>query len=78
MHQTTLSLQRLQSIALAQRPELQRAQRRVEAEKARLQLANRQWFADPAVNVKAQRYNDASQAVSEVDVGVSGSGSVRR
>lgn len=78
MHQTMLSLQRLQSIALAQRPELQRAQRRVEAEKARLQLANRQWFADPAVNVKAQRYNDASQAVSEVDVGVSGSGSVRR
>jgi outer membrane protein TolC len=71
MHETTLSLQRLQSIALAQRPELQRAQRRVEAEKARLQLANRQWFADPAVNVKAQRYNDASQAVSEVDVGVS-------
>lgn len=78
MHQTMLSLQRLQSIALAQRPGLQRAQRRVEAEKARLQLANRQWFADPAVNVKAQRYNDASQAVSEVDVGVSGSGSVRR
>jgi outer membrane protein TolC len=71
MHEATLSLQRLQSIALAQRPELQRAQRRVEAEKARLQLANRQWFADPAVNVKAQRYNDASQAVSEVDVGVS-------
>jgi len=34
-------------------------------------LANRQWFPDPALNVKAQRYNEAAQAVSEVDVGVS-------
>ena len=71
MHETTLSPERWEAIALAQRPELQRARRRVEAEKARLQLANRQWFPDPALNVKAQRYNDASQAVSEVDVGVS-------
>ena len=71
MHETQLSPERWQAIALAQRPELQRAQRRLEAEKARFQLANRQWFPDPALNVKAQRYNDASQAVSEVDVGVS-------
>ena len=65
-----LSLQSLQAIALAQRPEVQRAQRRVEAEKARLQLAHRQWLADPAVNVKAQRYNSAAEAISEVDVGI--------
>ena len=66
-----LSLQSLQTIALAQRPEVQRAQRRVAAEKARLQVANRQWFPDPAVNVKAQRYNSAAEAVSEVDLGMS-------
>jgi outer membrane protein TolC len=70
-NEPSLSLQTLQAIALAQRPEMQRAQRRLETEKARLQVANRQWFADPAVNVKAQRYNSAEQAVSEVDVGVS-------
>jgi cobalt-zinc-cadmium efflux system outer membrane protein len=67
----TLSLQKLQAIALTQRPELQRAQDRIDAERARLELANRQWFPDPALNVKTQRYNDAAQGVSEVDVGVS-------
>ena len=66
-----LSLAKLQTIALAQRPELQRARDRIDAERFRLELAHRQWFPDPALNVKAQRYNDAAQAVSEVDVGVS-------
>jgi outer membrane protein TolC len=65
------SLQSLQTTALAQRPEIHKAQRRVEAEKARLQLANRQWLPDPAVNVKAQRYNSAAEGISEVDVGLS-------
>jgi outer membrane protein TolC len=67
----TLSLQKLQNIALAQRPEMQRAQDRVDAERFRSELARRQWFPDPALNIKAQRYNDAAQAISEVDVGVS-------
>src|SRR5262245_28818114 len=66
-----LSIGTLQNIALTQRPELQRAQDRLEAERFRSELARRQWFPDPALNVKAQRYNDAAQAVSEVDVGVS-------
>ncbi len=66
-----LSLEELQAMALALRPELRRAQDRIDAEKFRLELANRQWFPDPALNVKAQRYNSAAQAVSEVDVGVS-------
>jgi outer membrane protein TolC len=65
------SLEMLQASAIALRPELRRAQNRVDAEKFRLELANRQWFPDPALNVKAQRYNSAAQAVSEVDVGVS-------
>lgn len=67
----TLSLETLQTSAIAFRPELRRAQNRVDAERFRLELANRQWFPDPALNVKAQRYNSAAQAVSEVDVGVS-------
>ena len=67
----TLSLESLQRSAIALRPELRRAQSRIDAEKFRLELANRQWFPDPALNVKAQRYNSAAQAVSEVDVGVS-------
>ncbi|HKP01936.1 MAG TPA: TolC family protein [Chthoniobacterales bacterium] len=65
------SLPQLQAMALAARPEVQRAQSRVDAEKFRVQLANRQWVPDPTVNVQAQRYNEASQAVSELDVGVS-------
>jgi outer membrane protein, heavy metal efflux system len=65
------SLEALQAGAIALRPELRRAQNRVDAERFRLELANRQWFPDPALNVKAQRYNSAAQAVSEVDVGVS-------
>jgi outer membrane protein, heavy metal efflux system len=65
------SLERLQAFTLVLRPELQRAQSLVNAEKFRLQLANRQWFPDPRLNVKAQRYNAASQVVSELDVGIS-------
>jgi outer membrane protein TolC len=65
------SLPTSQVVALNARPEVQRAQNRVETEKFRLELANRQRFPDPMVNVQAQRYNAAKEAVSEVDVGVS-------
>jgi outer membrane protein TolC len=65
------SLQALQAAALSARPEMQRAQNRVEAERFRVELANRQWFPDPTLDVQAQRYNEAGQAVSELDVGVS-------
>ena len=65
------SLQVLQAVALSARPEMQRAQNRVEAERFRVELANRQRFPDPTLDVQAQRYNEAGQAVSELDVGVS-------
>ena len=65
------SLQALQAVALSARPEMHRAQNRVEAEKFRVELANRQWFPDPTLDVQAQRYNEAGQAVSELDVGLS-------
>jgi len=66
-----VSPERLEALALTNRPEIVMAQRRIEAEKARLQLAKRQWISDPMVNVTAQRYNVTSQAVNEVDVGIS-------
>src|SRR6266496_3468040 len=61
------SLQALQAVALSARPEMQRAQNRVEAERFRVELANRQWFSDPTLDVQAQRYNQAGQAVHELE-----------
>src|SRR5260370_19627947 len=65
------SLQTLQACSLRARPEIQRAQNRVEAERFRVELAKRESFPDPTIDVQAQRYNEAGQAVSELDVGVS-------
>jgi cobalt-zinc-cadmium efflux system outer membrane protein len=66
-----LSASRLRSITLAQRPEVQMARAKIEGEKSKLQLAQRAWIPDPALVVKGQRYNDAAEAVSELDAGVS-------
>src|SRR5262245_5100862 len=62
---------RLQSITLAQRPEVQMARAKINGEKSKLQLAHRAWIPDPAVSIKGQRYNDAAEAVSELDAGLS-------
>src|SRR2546423_898801 len=66
-----LSATRLRAIALAQRPEVQMARAKIDEEKSKLQLAQRAWIPDPALMVKGQRYNDAAEAVSEFDAGVS-------
>lgn len=66
-----LSLTRLRSVTLAQRPEVQMARAKIDGEKSKLQLAHRAWIPDPALMVKGQRYNDAAEAVSELDAGVS-------
>ncbi len=65
------SIDKLRALTLEFRPEVRIAATRIEREKANLQLARREWIPDPAVVVEAQRYNDASQAVSELDAGVS-------
>ena len=67
----SLSTSSLHAITLAQRPEVQMARAKIDAEKSKLQLAHRAWIPDPAVIVKGQRYNDAAEAVSELDAGVS-------
>jgi len=66
-----LSATSLRTITLAQRPEVQMARAKIEGEKSKLQLAHRAWIPDPALMVKGQRYNDAAEAVSELDAGVS-------
>jgi outer membrane protein TolC len=66
-----LSVSRLHTITLAQRPEVQMARAKIDGEKSKLQLARRAWIPDPALMVKGQRYNDAAEAVSELDAGVS-------
>jgi outer membrane protein, heavy metal efflux system len=66
-----LSATRLHAITLAQRPEVKMARAKIEGEKSKLQLAHRAWIPDPALMVKGQRYNDAAEAVSELDAGVS-------
>jgi len=71
INEANLSLSRLRAITLAQRPEVQMAHAKIDSEKSKLQLARRAWIPDPALMLKGQRYNDASQAVSELDAGVS-------
>jgi len=66
-----LSVTRLRVVTLAQRPEVQMARAKIDGEKSKLQLAHRAWIPDPAVSIKGQRYNDAAEAVSELDAGVS-------
>jgi len=66
-----LSVSGLRTITLAQRPEVQMARAKIDGEKSKLQLAHRAWIPDPALMVKGQRYNDAAEAVSELDAGVS-------
>jgi cobalt-zinc-cadmium efflux system outer membrane protein len=66
-----LSLTQLRTTTLAKRPEVQMARAKIDGEKSKLQLAHRAWIPDPALMVKGQRYNDAAEAVSELDAGVS-------
>jgi outer membrane protein TolC len=66
-----MSMEEARAIALANRPEIKIAQAKIDMEKSRLGLARRNWIPDPAIKVEAQRYNDAAQAASEVDAGVS-------
>ncbi len=65
------SVERLRSLIFSNRPEVRMAEAGVAAAKAKLELAKREWIPDPALSIQAQRYNGASQAASEVGVGVS-------
>ena len=66
-----LDVESLRRLMLRDRPELRRESARVAGAAAKVELAGREWIPDPTVSVGAQRYNDASQAVSELTAGVS-------
>ncbi len=70
-HAVLPPVERLRTLVLSNRPEVRMAEAGVAAAKAKLELARRDWFPDPALSLQAQRYNGASQAVSEVGAGVS-------
>jgi outer membrane protein TolC len=63
--------ERLRQLALTNRPEVREAQAKVSAAKSKLELAKREWIPDPAISLEADRYNAASQVVSQVAGGVS-------
>jgi cobalt-zinc-cadmium efflux system outer membrane protein len=64
-------VERLRQLTLSNRPEVRQAQAMVAQAVAKAQLARREWIPDPSVSVGAQHYNGGSQAVSELDAGVS-------
>lgn len=66
-----LSLPNLEGLALANRPELVMAQRKIDAAEARLREARKQWIPEPSIRVEADRYNGAAQAISEIEAGFS-------
>jgi outer membrane protein, heavy metal efflux system len=65
------SAERLRQLVLTNRPEVREAQAKVTIAKAKLELAKREWIPDPTVSLEAERYNAASQFVSQVGGGVS-------
>jgi cobalt-zinc-cadmium efflux system outer membrane protein len=65
------SLEKLQELALGHRPELLMAAKKIEAAQARLNAAHKEWIPEPSLRVEADRYNGASQAISEVSAGFS-------
>src|SRR5260370_35983715 len=61
--------ERLRQLVLTNRPEVREAQAKVTMAKAKLELARREWIPDPTVSLEAERYNAASQFVSQVGGG---------
>jgi outer membrane protein TolC len=64
-----ISAETARALALAQRPEIGRAQHTITAEESRLQLAKRQWIPDPQFRVEARQFNGRS-GIQEYDTGV--------
>jgi outer membrane protein, heavy metal efflux system len=66
-----LSLADLEGLALANRPEIMMAERKVEAAQARLAAARKEWIPEPGFRLEGDRYNGAGQAISELNAGFS-------
>jgi len=61
----------VEKTALAHRPELLVAEEKIKAAQARLKAAHREWIPEPSLRLEASRYNEASQAISELAAGFS-------
>ena len=66
----SLSVHRMQSLALAHRPELLGAEQRIEAAQARYKLARREWIPDPELRIEARQFQVAAKGLSEFDTGL--------
>jgi outer membrane protein TolC len=67
----SLSLEKLEGLALSHRPELLMAAKKIDAAQARLDSARKEWIPEPSVRVEADRYNGSSQVINEVNAGFS-------
>jgi len=65
-----LPFDQVEAAALAHRPELLAASKKIEAARARLEASRRNWIPEPSLRLTADRYNGASQAVDDVMAGV--------
>ncbi len=65
------SPEQIESLALAHRPELLAAEKKIDAAKARWEAARRERIPEPSVRVEASHYNESRQTISEVAVGFS-------
>jgi outer membrane protein TolC len=60
----------LETLALENRPELQRAENWIAAQEQRFQAAKRDWIPEPQLRVEARSYKGNSQTFQEYDTGV--------
>ncbi|MDQ6631726.1 MAG: TolC family protein [Verrucomicrobiota bacterium] len=65
------AVENIETNALAHRPELLIAQKKIEAAQARLEASRREWIPEPSLRVEAVRYHGAAQPISEVMAGIS-------
>jgi cobalt-zinc-cadmium efflux system outer membrane protein len=65
-----IARENIEAIALANRPELLGADKRIDAAKAQLQLARRQWIPDPQIRVEARQFNGGGREIQEYDTGI--------
>jgi outer membrane protein, heavy metal efflux system len=67
----SLSVEKLGNLALAYRPEIIMAAKKIDAAQARLKAAQKEWIPEPSLRVEADRYNGSSQVINEINAGFS-------
>lgn len=70
VRRTSFAAGQIEPLALANRPELERAANRITAEQQRLTVAKRDWIPEPQLRVEARSFKGNSQAFQEYDTGI--------